>query len=343
MLRRRNIIFTIRTGLFIVSLLSAAMSFAGEYAADFLRIGVGARPLAMGSAFVAMPNDPASYYWNPAGLAQRCNVSLQFDHVPMFGGLAQFNAANVTLSFKKSMAIGISWIRLGVDEIPRYSDLQGTRFDRLTDRQYRSTGEANGYFADTEDAILFSIGRTEYLNIYFGSGFSEYVIPIEFSMGVTGKYIQQKLDAFSGTGQGIDAGSMVRLVSLDESAGEPNSWLGLGVSARDLSHTSIVWNTKSNHKDQVRTGLQTGLAASKYIPGVRTRFTVSFDQEFGFYKDSHVGAEACFFNILSLRGGYYQEKFSAGAGISFFRFRADYAFINHDLENTHRISGSFRF
>lgn len=42
---------------------------AGTVGFAFLKIGVGARPVSMGGAFVAVPGDVNSSYWNPAGLA----------------------------------------------------------------------------------------------------------------------------------------------------------------------------------------------------------------------------------------------------------------------------------
>lgn len=42
----------------------------GTTAANFLKIGVGARATAMGGAFTALADDSTSLYWNPAGLAQ---------------------------------------------------------------------------------------------------------------------------------------------------------------------------------------------------------------------------------------------------------------------------------
>ena len=43
---------------------------AGISAFQFLKIGVGARGVAMGESFVASANDVSALYWNPAGLAQ---------------------------------------------------------------------------------------------------------------------------------------------------------------------------------------------------------------------------------------------------------------------------------
>ena len=41
----------------------------GTTSAQFLKIGVGAKAIAMGGTFVAQANDLSALYWNPAGLA----------------------------------------------------------------------------------------------------------------------------------------------------------------------------------------------------------------------------------------------------------------------------------
>ena len=51
-------------------------------AAQFLKIGAGARPIAMGGAYSAMIGDINSIYWNPAGISR------------IYGGEATFNHAN---------------------------------------------------------------------------------------------------------------------------------------------------------------------------------------------------------------------------------------------------------
>ncbi|MFB0528028.1 MAG: PorV/PorQ family protein, partial [bacterium] len=59
--------------LLIVSTSSAGIfsrEKAGTTGATFLKIEAGARPVAMGGAFVAVADDANTTYWNPAGLAQ---------------------------------------------------------------------------------------------------------------------------------------------------------------------------------------------------------------------------------------------------------------------------------
>jgi imidazoleglycerol phosphate dehydratase HisB len=46
-----------------------ALASTGEAGFAFLKIGVGARAMGLGSAYVAVADDPTALYWNPAGLA----------------------------------------------------------------------------------------------------------------------------------------------------------------------------------------------------------------------------------------------------------------------------------
>src|SRR3982751_1643689 len=65
----------------IILLSSVGSSFAsspGTTAADLLNIGVGARAIGMGEAFVAQADDSSSLYWNPAGLALETNREAAF-------------------------------------------------------------------------------------------------------------------------------------------------------------------------------------------------------------------------------------------------------------------------
>lgn len=46
----------------------AQFAKVGTSGSQFLKIGVGARPVAMGNAFVALADDPVALFWNPAGI-----------------------------------------------------------------------------------------------------------------------------------------------------------------------------------------------------------------------------------------------------------------------------------
>lgn len=76
---------------FVVSLLAAAAPAHAQFSlgdqrvgtssGSFLRIGVGARAVGTGEAFVAVANDPSAIYWNPAGLASMQRREVALNHV----------------------------------------------------------------------------------------------------------------------------------------------------------------------------------------------------------------------------------------------------------------------
>ncbi|MBN2355492.1 hypothetical protein JXO59_05225 [candidate division KSB1 bacterium] len=316
---------------------------AGEYAADFTRIGVGARPLAMGGAYIAVANDVSAGYWNPAGLTDNDFFTLQVEHVPMFDGLAQYNTASAVLCFNEQTAVGLSWIRLGVDEIPRYGALQGSKIDRLQQGQFRSTGVPEGYFSDQENAFMLSFSRSLFFDLLLGGGFSQMVVPTQISIGVTGKYIHQKLDKYAGSGQGLDAGVLVRFIPRLSDEYGALTWISFAATVRDLAQANISWNTESQHEDKVKRIMLAGTALSHTVQSIHTRITLAYDYEYSPLSDHYAGGELSFYDTISLRGGYYRKNLTAGAGISFYRFGVDYAFVAGDLGNTHRVSGSFSF
>ena len=62
----------IRVALILIALnfiSSQTINRYGNTTANFLEIGVGSGPTAMGDAQVALADDVSSIYWNPAGLA----------------------------------------------------------------------------------------------------------------------------------------------------------------------------------------------------------------------------------------------------------------------------------
>ena len=63
-------IVTLSLVIVLILIAGPSPSVASTTGLDFLKIGVGARPLAMGEAYVALADDINAIYWNPAGLVQ---------------------------------------------------------------------------------------------------------------------------------------------------------------------------------------------------------------------------------------------------------------------------------
>ena len=76
-------------------LLLAGSSPAGavdKFAAEFLKIGIGARALGMGGAFVSVADDASAAYWNPAGLVQLEEREAMLMGASQFGGVVDHDA-----------------------------------------------------------------------------------------------------------------------------------------------------------------------------------------------------------------------------------------------------------
>src|SRR4051812_46483804 len=58
----------------------AATGRAGTASADFLKLGVGARYLAMGEAATAVADDANAIFWNPANIARLKRSSISFTY-----------------------------------------------------------------------------------------------------------------------------------------------------------------------------------------------------------------------------------------------------------------------
>ncbi len=95
-----------------------------KYSNEFLNVGVGARSLGMGRAFVANAGDVTAAYWNPAGmvnLAGKHEAALM--HAQYFAGIAKFDYLGAASRPDDRSAVGISLLRYGVDDIPNTIDL----------------------------------------------------------------------------------------------------------------------------------------------------------------------------------------------------------------------------
>jgi hypothetical protein len=88
----------------------------GTSAAAFLRIPVGSRGTAMGSAFVSIADDATAMFWNSGGLARMTKSSLYVDHSPYLPGL-NFNYFALALPFEEIGTVGINVTALNTEEM----------------------------------------------------------------------------------------------------------------------------------------------------------------------------------------------------------------------------------
>ena len=313
-----------------------------RYAGEFLRIGVGARALGMGSAFVGLADDGTASYWNPAGLTTLGERQVTAMHAEQFGSIVQYDFLSYVMPLqvapgKPHQALSLSLVRLGVSDIPDTRGLEiidqngNGKFDYPEDLLV--VDESRFVFdSDNDVAFLFSYARDIRAGLSLGGNF---------------KYIRQWLgDSLRSNGFGIDLGLLY--------VGQGG--LSLGATLRDATTTRILWNTGTS--EFIAPSLRLGAAKTRAFHDRRHLLTGALDVQVGFSDERlssqahlggvtfefHPGLEYWYDRRLALRAGFEAQNFTAGTGLRYRKFALDYAYLDHrDLDASHRVSGSYRF
>lgn len=322
------------------SVFQTEVSNTGTNAAAFLEIGVGARAMAMGGAYVAIANDPTALYYNPAGIVWMDKIQMELMHNKwLVGTNYEFVGATMPLPFWKS-SIGASLILLDYGEQPV-----------RTEARPEGTGEKYGA-RDYAVAFTFASALTD-----------------KFSFGLTGKYINQKIWHVSGGTAALDVGIFyttplkgLRLgMSISNFGGE------LKLSGRDLN-TTVDPDPDNQNIDRIPVVYET----NGYPLPQLFRAGVSYTHDWGSVgsvlltadvlhpsnttESINMGIEYGYAGMFFLRAGYqnlYEEDsingLTLGGGIDYYRpgkmgIRVDYAFSDWGvLESAHRFSIGLTF
>ncbi|MFH1012023.1 MAG: hypothetical protein V1784_12420, partial [bacterium] len=226
--------------------------FPARYVGEFLEIGAGARAVGMGGAYTAVANDPSAFYWNPSGLGYVEGLKLSGMYADLWQGLANYSVAGVAAAVPGAV-VGVHWIRLGVENIPRYPDydnrylfpygdsLGGVPFPYRDPREYivALQGQPTGYFSDTESAIFLSFAKLNEFTLDLG--WSYFTLPVQLPIGANLKIIQRSLETASATGVGADVGAQVRLRTEDVISQRLPGWVCVGFNLQDMTRTQVNW------------------------------------------------------------------------------------------------------
>lgn len=301
----------------ILGLGAAAPIFASDGAGQagaYLKMGVGARALGMGSAFTAVANDSTAAFWNPAGLAKLKKHEASFMHSNLTDDRDYnfFNYAHVlnTKDGKNSNGVlALSHINFGIDGIPETRENpDGTPV--LTD-DGRNV-KIFSYFEDKETNTFVSYGRA---------------INDRFYAGVNLKFLKHKLFNSKADTMGLDFGFMY----------DCDDKTTLGLSVRDIGET-LDWDTGT--KDDIPLTTTFGVAHK-----CNDKLLVSAD--LNKVKDMDVkffcGVEYKIHENVDLRVGSHDSDLTLGASFKLDTWRFDYSYADEDLGDAHRISCSKTF
>ncbi|MBI5867741.1 MAG: PorV/PorQ family protein [candidate division Zixibacteria bacterium] len=279
---------------------SARPASAALNAGNFLRFGVGARPLGMGNSFVAIADDATAVYWNPAGLVSGNIAEFFVSYANRFGVGIRDVSLGFTLPTERRYRLGAAFVRTSVDGITRSS---------RADADGRPIVE--GSFGDSENAFILAMG---------------YRLHRMISMGLATKFLLHQLDTWSANGLGFDLGFMFT----------PVDAISLGLNVQNLNNPRMRWNTLERSYDNISTNVKAGCAVRLFS----RRLTVSLDADDSDVggRVFHGGAEFHPTSYVGVRGGLSGHDPTIGASLSWRRLRLDYTFQAHELGDTYLIS-----
>lgn len=182
------------------------VSKVGTTAAQFLKIGVGARAVGMGGAFVSVADDATAIYWNPAGISRLCRNEALVIHTSWLAGMS-FDFAGVVIYTPHWGNFGVSLTSLSMPEMTV-----------RTVEEPEGTGE------------MFGVGDLA-LGLSYASSLTD-----RFSIGFNLKYINQRIWHMSASTFAVDVGMLFRTDFNDMKIGMSISNFGgkVGYSGRDI-------------------------------------------------------------------------------------------------------------
>jgi hypothetical protein len=158
---------------------------AGTSAAQFLKLGAGARAAGMGETFAAVSDDSTAVYWNPAGLRQIKRKMFSFMHAVWFEDIS-YDWTSVAIPFQRGGVLGIG--------------IQYTSYGSLKNTDESGIEHGSFHPNDTAANLAYAVSLGE------------------LAVGVTGKYISSKIKekatAFAG-----DIGFMYKIMNKKISLG----------------------------------------------------------------------------------------------------------------------------
>lgn len=318
------------------------ISKSGTTAASFLEISVGAPAVGMGGAFVSIAQGASALYWNAAGIASLESSELMLTHTQWIAD-TKFDFAGFVLPLGNLGTVGLSFTSLSMEDMKV-----------RTVEMPEGTGE---FFSAGDLAVGFSYARS---------------LTDRFKIGITAKYIQQRIWHVSATAFAVDVGTTFRtdlFGSMVIGATVTNFGTSMRLDGRDTRQFIRIDRNKQGSNDRIPTTIELDAwdlplnfqigASTNVVDNERYRWTIAVDalHPTDNYESVNVGSEVVFHNYLFLRGGYQSLFLSqAEGGISFglgvasngllsgLSAKIDYAYRDFGrLESIHVLSVGLQF
>ncbi len=314
----------------LISGLSLVMAEGnGGFSGAFLRIGLGARALAMGNAQVASANNGYGIYYNPAALPNidRKRFSASYNSMSLD---RKFSYLGIAIPLKPFAGASAGWIHSGVGNLLAYN----------------SNGEQVGELDHGFNAFYFGFG----MRIIALAQADQHLMGLPsdlISIGIAVKFLHEGLSDkedfdYSGSGVGVDLGVLLK----------PYPGFALGYQLKDLnanlsSNTDKIFERGSSLDNDFPVTQKVGIFYRLPWYGISAAYDFEWS-DVGEEKH-HVGMEING-GIAAARIGYDNDHLTLGGGLYFRAYKKaymmlDYAFLSSVIDEgvSHVFSWQFLF
>jgi hypothetical protein len=270
----------------------------GGYAAPWLQVPIGARPAAMGGAYIGISDDGAGPLYNPAGVVRLKR--------PMFSSSYRVMTLDRTLGYVTAMSpvrgqatLGVHWLYSGSGKV--------------------QARDGDGYLLDHDMAL-----NSHNIAIVFAKMMTSYL-----AVGANLDYILVDMAELGANSVGFDFGAMIyveQLVDREKRESLPIRDLQIGLIARNFNKKfdfiSDDYNAKytttsggTEQKDNVPVELGLGISGRL----LDRRLVLASDVRKVNHESAklHAGAEYFLTQEFMLRAGYSDTRLTAGTGYLF--------------------------
>ncbi len=296
------------------AIVGAAEEFekVGTIGGQFLKIGVGARATAMGSAFVSVADDPSAIYWNPAGVARIYKSVVSINHAAWLADISFTQASYV-------FHVGFLPGTFAVNARSLYMDSQPIR------DVFHPEGTGESF-----DAGDIAIGAT-----YARS------LTDKFSAGISANYVQSTLASYNSSAYTFDFGTLydtgyrsLRIGMAIQNLGSDMTFIEDTVKMPTIFSVGMSMSLYENAAHRI-------ISSAEFSHPPDNNERANWGVEYGF--------KEFFFARAGYLFKYDLERFSAGLGFKVpsslnSEATVDYSYQDmSDLDGVHRISIDFRF
>ncbi len=274
----------------------------------YLRMGYGAKGMAMGGTGTAYMNDITATYWNPAGLAKIADYQVGIDYADGLSADRATNYAGMGMRFKYGY-MAISWLNSGVTGIDGYDDFGNSTgdYDVQDNNINLSLATRTGKFLwgssikmlfdnindESKSGFGLDFGAMYEMNEYltFGahirdlySNFDEVQIPMQYNLGVA--VFPMKGLTVSGDLRQEESSDEITVHMGAEYWTNVGTDTGIGAGLGTMRNTSDA--TWEDMLSQIQAGVRIGANDGQFTAGFGIRFKM-IEMNYGYVREDSEG------------------------------------------------------